>query len=586
MKRGGFMKGFEQLNDEALDSNLESQSTIESLPSTLDELKLAVESLTYSVKLQESIIKEQESMIKEQESAIKTLESKIEIKDQEYLTLLEQIKASRKKAFDSSSETRTLNKLNLFEKEDAEIIAEISGSQTGLDEVIEATPNKQKAKRTRADYSKLPTVDLVLDLSDEEKESYGSNLTYIGKEIIERLRMKPAEYYVERTHVYKYKLEQVDGTSTEIIYKDKPVPLLERSKVSSEVVSHAIYEKVCMGTPFYRQSVNLKSMGIDLHRQSLTTWTIKATDLYLQPLAKMMVEDMRGLDVLHMDETTLKIIEKGSKGYVWLVMSGKHEDKKMAMYFYKDNRNHAHATDILGDFKGYLHTDGYQAYSKIEDIINVGCFAHARRYFNEALELDEGYKAYKQIKDLDKLTTYLDERKALKYKVMSVHLINQLFELERQFETLSNDMRYKQRQEQSVKIVNQFFDFIKVIDTDFPPKSKMGKAILYAVNQEKQLRNYLLDGRLELSNNQAERSIKPFVMGRKNFLFSATTNGAHATTLNYTITESAKLNGLKPEAYLTYVFNQMTDKKLTDEFLRSLLPYSKSLPKHLYLNED
>jgi transposase len=544
---------------------LESQSTIESLSSTNEE---------------------QKSMIKEQESTIKALESKIEIKEQEYLTLLEQIKASRKKAFDSSSETRTLNKLNLFEKEDVEIIADISGSLTGMDEVIEATPNKQKAKKTRVDYSNLHTVDLVLDLSDDEKKSYGANLTYIGEEVIERIRMKPAEYYIERTHVYKYKLEHEDGTSTEIISKTRPIPLLERSKVSSEVVSHAIYEKVCMGTPFYRQSVNLKSMGIDLHRQNLTTWSIKATDLYLQPLAKMMVEDMRELDVLHMDETTLKIIEKGSKGYVWLVMSGKHEDKKMAMYFYKDNRNHAHATDILGDFKGYLHTDGYQAYSKIEDVINVGCFAHARRYFNEALELDEGYKAYKQIKDLEELTTYLDERKALKHKVMSVHLINQLFELERQFESLSDEMRYKQRQDQSAKVVNQFFDFIKVIDTDFPPKSKMGKAILYAINQEKQLRNYLLDGRLELSNNQAERLIKPFVMGRKNFLFSATTNGAHATTLNYSIMESAKLNGLKPEAYLTYVFDQMTGKKMTDELVRSLLPYSKSLPKHLYLNED
>lgn len=168
----------------------------------------------------------------------------------------------------------------------------------------------------------------------------------------------------------------------------------------------------------------------------------------------------------------------------------------------------------------------------------------------------------------------------------AVSLIGQLFGYEREYEELSVEERYIKRQEHSSIIVNQFFDYMRALSSLFTPKSKMGKAIQYSLNQEVQLRNYLLDGRLELSNNQAERLIKPFVIGRKNFLFSASTNGAHTTTLNYSIMESAKLNGLKAEAYLTYVFDSMTGKKLTDELLRSLLPYSKELPEELYIKQD
>ncbi|MGL4362009.1 MAG: IS66 family transposase [Cellulosilyticaceae bacterium] len=551
--------------DKLIQEYIASKSVIDSLSSTNDELRDQTDQLN---------------------NEIKKLESKLESAQNELLILYTQIAASRLKKYGKSSESHSLNQLNLFEVEETEVVAEITNSPTGMDDSIEPTPNKKGVKYKRGDFSKLDVEEEDLDLSELEKKEYGSELTFIGKEIVERLRYRPAKFWLQRFNIYKYKLENDDGTVSEIISKNAPSPLIERSKVSSELVSHIIHEKVCMGTPLYRQEKNFKAMDVPFSRQNLCTWTMKATELYLQPLVKMMAEDMRNLDVLHMDETTLKVVEKKSKGYIWLVMSGKHEKSKMSLYFYKDNRNHAHASDILGDFGGYLHTDGYQAYPKIDSVTNVGCFAHARRYLNDALELDEGYKGYKEIKDKQTMTDYLNQRVQLKHKVEAISLIGQLFKYEREYESLSSQERYVKRQEYSSVVVDKFFDFMRALSSQYAPKTKMGKAIQYALNQETQLRNYLLDGRLEISNNQAERLIKPFVIGRKNFLFSSSTNGAHTTALNYSVLESAKLNGLKPQAYLTYVFDQMTGKKLTDELIRSLLPYSDKLPEHLFIKNS
>ena len=263
--------------------------------------------------------------------------------------------------------------------------------------------------------------------------------------------------------------------------------------------------------------------------------------------------------ILHADETTLQVLKTkdkptATKSYMWLYRTSGCCETPIVLYDYRPNRKAENAESFLKEFKGYLHTDGYKAYRGIEDVTIVGCWAHARRRFCEALEvLPEA------------------QRKG-STAAIGLEYCGKLYAIEKQIKDMSFEDKLKERQEQAKPLLDAFFAWAKSL-RNIAPKSKLGKAVNYLIEEEPYLRRYIEDGRIEIDNNRAERSIKPFVIGRKNWLFANTPSGAKASATAFSIIETAQEQGLDPHEYLKYVFTKAPNLK-DNESIDILLPWN------------
>jgi len=299
----------------------------------------------------------------------------------------------------------------------------------------------------------------------------------------------------------------------------------------------------------------------------MSNWLIRATEDYLEPIYDALKELLINQDTLHVDETTLQVLrEPGktaqSKSYMWLYRSsgynrnGVKDKNPIVLFEYQPDRKAKRPSDFLKNYKGYIHTDGYEVYHSLPKTITVvGCWAHARRKFDEAL---------KKLDPQDR-----DGSNAARGK----RYCDKLFELERNFANLSPAERHQKRHEISKPLIDEFYVWVDALNA--LPKTPIGIATRYAQGQRKYLENYLLDGRLEISNNRAERSIKPFVIDRKNFLFANTPRGAKASAVMFSIIETAKENGLDPFLYLTHTFQNAPNWNIKNDInmLGLLLPF-------------
>lgn len=247
---------------------------------------------------------------------------------------------------------------------------------------------------------------------------------------------------------------------------------------------------------------------------------------------------------------------------MWLYRSGR-ENEPIILYDYQQTRASKHPRRFLQDYQGYLHVDGYAGYNGIPDVTLVGCWAHARRMFTDSLKaLPESAK-----------TSHVKTKEGLAF-------CNKLFEIDRSLKDLSPAERHQERLVRSQPVLEAFSVWLKEQTPRVLPKSALGKAIKYCRNQWERLVVFLEDGRLELDNNRAERSIKPFVIGRKNWMFSNTAKGAKASAIIYSIVETAKENGLNPFYYLKYLFEELPNMDTNDkEKLSQLMPWSPTLPE-------
>ena len=294
-----------------------------------------------------------------------------------------------------------------------------------------------------------------------------------------------------------------------------------------------------MNSPLYRLEQQINMAGIPLSRQTMSNWLLTVTELYLDPIWKRMHEKLLKETILHADETTLQVLREPNRkpqtrSQMWLYRTGKYSEQQLILYEYQETRQKKHPQEFLRGFKGYLQTDGYSGYQHLSaDIKDVGCMAHARREFVEALELLQ--------KDLRAGTT----------EMQAVAYFDKLFAYEESFSRMEPDERKAKRLEFSKPVLDELYTFAQ--HANVPPNRKIGEAFRYLLGQWKWLTVWLEDGRLEISNNRAERSIKPFVMGRKNFLFCNTPRGAHSSAVIYSIIETAKENNLDPFQYLTWI---------------------------------
>ncbi len=506
---------------------------------------------------------------------------------------LEQLKLFRAKKYGSTSEKSNFEMITLFNEIEFEV------DNTKPEELLEPVfdvqkKKKKKVKQKETDYTELEIGETIHhSLKDKTCPECGSQMKELQPTIMLELKHQPEKYYLVKHVVHNYVCPQCSLENENMMHiepEDKPVRLIEGSIVTSSVVSEIAYNKFILGTPLYRQEQDLKRKNIPISRQNMSNWLMKTSNDYLEFVFNHMWDDFKKLEVVHLDETTLKILEDNKdgrkKGYVWLGMSGKYEEKQMALYFSPGNRKHENARIILGeDNQSIVHSDGYEAYHKDIGLMTVGCMAHVRRKFKEAQEASECDENIQKLKTKEEKLEYLESVPGYKNILIVLNHINKLFKIEKSLDDagVSLTERYERRQKEELPIFNELFECLHKHEYEYVPDGKMGKAISYALNEEKYLRNYFKDGRSELSNNRAEQKIKPFVMARKNFLFSNTRSGAKATTIYFSLLESAKMNNLDPYRYLIYVLDTLNTKGLKDTVIESLLPYSNSLPHELYV---
>ena len=329
-----------------------------------------------------------------------------------------------------------------------------------------------------------------------------------------------------------------------------PPPLLPGSGlVSPSLLAHILNSKYVLALPLYRQEQEFQRLGVPISRQTMANWVIAAHQLWFAEFFQLLRRELLANSILHADETTLMVLKEPGrkarqKSYVWVYRTSGDSQRPVVLYDYQPTRAGECASNFLSGFSGMLHTDGYEAYHcKLPpEITVVGCWAHMRRKFTDTLK---------------SLPTDLRSRSPAQ---VGLDFCNTFFGLEEQFskQGLSFEHRQLVRTEQSVPTAKAFFAWAKTEYKKNPmPKSMLGATLTYAVRQESWLMNVFLDGRLELSNNRAERSVRPFALGRKNWLFSNTPKGADASAAVYSIVETAKANGLKPFEYLSFLLEPL-----------------------------
>ncbi len=323
-------------------------------------------------------------------------------------------------------------------------------------------------------------------------------------------------------------------------------------------------KKYNQALPLYRQEKSFIDFGIDISRQNMANWIIYGAETWLKPLYDRLHEKLLKEPIIHADETVLNVLdEKNNKNnYMWIYASAKCGSRPIYLYDYQKSRANKHPKTFLEGFNGYLQTDGYAGYNKIQDITQVGCLAHARRKFDEAI------KALPK----DAEVTKTKAQKGLLF-------FTEIYKLEKMYANQAPEERYKNRLKNTKPILDELYEWLMIESKRTLPKSKLGVAIKYSIKQWPKLIGFLADGRLAVDNNLAERAIKPFVIGRKNFLFSKSPKGATASGICYSIIETAKANNLKPFQYLTYLFEKLPNIDLENQDeLDALLPWAESIP--------
>jgi hypothetical protein len=336
--------------------------------------------------------------------------------------------------------------------------------------------------------------------------------------------------------------------------------VLNHSLASPSTVADIIAGKYRDALPLYRQETIWHNMGIDLNRTTMANWLIRCTEEYFAPLVERIREDLVKRDILHADETHVQVLKEPgrkpeNKSYMWVYTTATQDERPAVVYDYQPSRSGDCARKFLGDFSGYLQTDGYAAYHKVTNAIHCGCWAHLRRKFVEAI----------QVKNKGDTSTTAET--GLQY-------CNKIFDIETELADKSAEERYTTRLKLAKQVLEAFWAWLDSLHV--LPKSKLGDAVTYAINQKSYLQNYLLDGRLEISNNRAENAIRPFTLGRKNWLFAITPRGASSSAAIYSLVESAKANGLDVYKYFNYILTLMPGMDWHNHpgLLEKLLPWS------------
>lgn len=357
---------------------------------------------------------------------------------------------------------------------------------------------------------------------------------------------------------------------------EKEPSLIRGSIATPSLVAGIMNAKYVNGMPLARQEREFARYDLDLSTKTMANWIINCADRYLKPLYQLMKEELLESRYIHCDESRIQVLgepdQKGTtQNWMWVYLTDEFSGSpQMVLFDYERTRAGYHPVNFLGDrFHGYLTCDGYQAYHSLgEGIIVSGCLTHARRRFDAALTALKKDFTKEQLKE------------TIAYQAMS--RIGILYKIEEMIHNKAPEEKYEERQKQSRPVMDALFEWLHTMEDSVDRSSLIGDAILYTLNQEAYLKRYLEDGHLSIDNNSAERALKNFAVGRRNWLFAKSVRGAGASALVYSITETALLNHLKPYAYLTYILDELRKMGAfpKEKELKKLLPWSEDLPEY------
>jgi transposase len=520
----------------------------------------------YITRLEQNIIQfEKKAAVLEQQN--KTLEQDNKTLEKKNRILEEKLKLALFRQFGRHAERFTgEGQLALFDAGEAAAPVKTEESK---EKTTVAGYQRRKGGRKPLD-EKIPRVEEVIDIPEEEKQcACGSPLVCIGEDVTERLVMIPEQVYVLRYRVKKYACHECEGSMDE----DKPAVrtgktpenIIPGSTATPELLSYVFTKKYCDYVPYYRQEGAFERIGVTLSRQNMANWQQQVCEK-LQPLLHLIKAHIRSGQIVQMDETPMRVMDEPGRenrqtSYMWLARGGP-PGKPALWYEYRESRGKEQIIDMLKGFTGYLQSDGYGAYGSavekdLEGVIHVGCFAHVRRRFFEAMNISSrpglADAALSQIKGLYTVEQELRER--LKGRKISAE----------KFE--------EERRERSRPILKAFQEWLREQEGTVPESTKLGDAIGYALRAWPVLERYLDNWQMTPDNNACERGIRSFVMGRKNWVISGSPTGAKSSCELYTLIETAKANGWNPFKYLARIFEKAATMKPADDW-GQLLPWN------------
>lgn len=525
-------------------------------------------------------LRELKDTISELNTLIKTLQDTLddmrkskEASEQELALAKEEIAYLRKKLFGTSSEKRFSDipgQYNLFNE------AESERNEEFCEELFAENTEKSKKRKPKATnderFKGLPIEKVYLDLEGEKVCSEcGTPLVYIGEEYVRKeLKFTPAKMTVIEYYSKNYKCPGCEAAELPSIHKGKEGKAHGLyGMIAAETLAWLMYQKFCNGLPFYRQEKDWEQYGVSITRATMANWVIKNSEAFFKPMYEFFRRKLLERQFLMADESPLQVLREPerraqTKSYMWLFRTGEDGGYPIVIYQYSETRAGDNAVEFLENFHGYLMCDGYSGYNKLKGATRTACWAHIRRYLTDAIPKG---------KQLD----YTQPA------VQGVMYVNQLFHLEEKIKKTckSFDAIKEARLEKEKPIIEAFLAWA---DIQNPVRgSRMDKAVTYIKNRRDYLSNYLQDGRCSFSNNLSENSIRPFTLGRKNWLFADTPAGAQASAITYTMVEMAKANGVNVYHYLTYLLEKLPTISMTDENLEMLAPWNEDVKSKIAL---
>ena len=500
-------------------------------------------------------------------------------KELEFMNALlsDRLTLAQRRQFGSSSEkyAEGYEQMRLFNE--AEANAEADGEEPSFEEVHPSSYRRKKHTGKKAEdlsvFEVTERIEYKLSGEDRRCPDCGKKYNVVTKETVKRLKFVPASFEVVEEISYVYSCPECGSMKR----PEKTPALIKGSIATSSLVAGIMNAKYVNGMPLARQEREFARYNLNLSTKTMANWIISCADRYLKLLYGRMKKEFLKARYIHCDESRIQVAgepdQKGStKNWMWVYLTDEYsESPQMVLFDYERTRAGYHPARFLGeDFHGYLTCDGYQAYHGLkEDVTVTGCFAHARRRFDAALTALKKDFTKEQLKE------------TVAWQAME--RIGILYKIEELVRDKTAEERYEERRKQSRPVLDALFEWLHTMEGSVDRSSLIGDAILYALNQEEYLRRYLEDGHLSIDNNSAERALKNFAIGRRNWLFAKSIRGADASAVVYSITETAMLNGLKPYMYLTYVLEELRQMGPfpKPEELDRLLPWSDSLPKEL-----
>ena len=435
-------------------------------------------------------------------------------------------------------------------------------------ETIFVEAHERKKKRSQAEMlNHLPEEEVLLEVPEDQLvcSKCGGKMKPIGKKFLRHeMQIIPKQIKLLAYYAVTYACDscEKDTGFAHIISVKPPVPLMKHSLASPSTVAYIMTQKYVDGLPLARQEKIWAREGISLSRATMANWVIQCSEVWLKPLYRHMKQELLTHSVIHADETVVQVLKEDGKpatseSRMWLYASAALLKHQVRLFEYQPDRSGKRPESFLRGFTGWLITDGYAGYNQVQGVTHCGCWAHARRKWREAMPDGATVKTSKA--------------------AIGFQYCNKLFAEERKCVLYKPEYRKEYRQNRELPLLEEYFAWLNTVH---PEKgSKLEEAVRYSMNQKQQLCAFLNNGEVPISNNLAENAIRPFTLGRKNWLFCDTSKGAEASAVVYSLVESAKANGIEPFAYLQHVLVQLPyfGKSPSHEELETLMPWAPDI---------